>query len=93
MTPRSSKQLADRPGLTNEHRITDGITFAGLTYAEGVDPAVGRAAVEATTSAFPQPSVQDNTEFQEEAEGQIAQLQIVITALLVLCLVVKSLEL
>ena len=79
--------LIDR-GLTNEHRITDGITFAGLTYAEGVDPAVGRAAVEATTSAFPQLSVQDNTEFQEEAEGQIAQLQIVITALLVLCLVV-----
>ena len=48
--------LIDR-GLTNEHRITDGITFAGLTYA-GVDPAVGQAAVEAATSAFPQLSVQ-----------------------------------
>ncbi|MDA0300499.1 MAG: FtsX-like permease family protein [Actinobacteria bacterium] len=79
--------LIDRD-LSREHRITDAITFAGLTYAEGVDPAVGRAVVEATTAAFPQLSVQDNTEFQEEAEGQIAQLQVVITALLVLCLVV-----
>ena len=61
--------LIDR-GLTTDHRITDGITFAGLTYADGVDPAAGRAAVEATTSAFPQLSVQDNTEFQEEAEGR-----------------------
>ena len=79
--------LIDRD-LSREHRITDAITFAGLTYADGVDPAIGRAAVEATTAAFPQLSVQDNTEFQEEAEGQIAQLQVVITALLVLCLVV-----
>ena len=74
-------------GLTTDHRITDGITFA-VSYADGVDPAAGRAAVEATTSASHELSVQDNTEFQEEAEEQIAQLQIVITALLVLCLVV-----
>ena len=79
--------LFDR-GLTREHRITDAITFAGITFTPGTDPAVARAAVERVTGSFPQLAVQDNTEFKQQAEDQIAQLQIVISGLLVLCLVV-----
>ena len=82
-----SDWLLDRE-LTRTHTITDDVAFIGLTYVDGADPLATRAAVEEVASAFPQLSVQDNTEFQEEAQGQIAQLQIVITGLLVLCLVV-----
>ena len=79
--------LLDR-SLTSEHVTVDDVSFIGLTYTEGVDTIFARSVVEEVTSAFPQLSVQDNTEFKEEAEGQIAQLQVVITGLLVLCLVV-----
>jgi len=79
--------LLDR-SLTRAHVTVDDVTLVGLTFAAGTDPAAGRAAVETTIERFPQLSVQDNTEFREEAEGQIAQLQVVITGLLVLCLVV-----
>jgi len=79
--------LLDR-SLTSEHVTVDDVSFIGLTYTEGVDSIFARSVVEEVTSAFPQLSVQDNTEFKEEAEGQIAQLQVVITGLLVLCLVV-----
>jgi putative ABC transport system permease protein len=82
-----SDWLLDR-ALTREHAIADDVAFIGLTYAPDADPAATRTVVEDITSAFPQLSVQDNTEFKEEAEGQIAQLQIVINGLLVLCLVV-----
>ena len=70
------------------HITVDDVTLVGLTFAEGADPVAARTAVEGITGRFPQLSVQDNTEFREEAEGQIAQLQVVITGLLVLCLVV-----
>ena len=79
--------LLDR-SLTSAHINVDDVSFIGLTYTEGVDPIFARSVVEEVTAAFPQLSVQDNTEFKEEAEGQIAQLQVVITGLLVLCLVV-----
>ena len=74
--------------LTSPHLTTDNVAFVGLTYADGVEPEVGRAAVEDVTSNFAQLSVQDNTEFQEQTEDQVSQIQIVINGLLVLCLVV-----
>ena len=82
-----SDWLLDR-SLTREHAIADDVAFIGLTYLPDVDPDTTRATVEDVVSAFPQLSVQDNTEFKEEAQGQISQLQIVINGLLVLCLVV-----
>lgn len=74
--------------LTRAHVNEDTVTFVGLTFAEGVDVEAARANVEATVADFAQLTVQDNTEFQEEAESQISQLQIVVNGLLVLCLVV-----
>ena len=82
-----SDWLLDR-SLTREHVIADDVAFVGLTYMPDADPAATRALVEDVTAAFPQLSVQDNTEFKEEAQGQISQLQVVINGLLVLCLVV-----
>ena len=74
--------------LTSPHLNVDNVAFVGLTFADGVEPDVGRVAVEGVTSNFAQLSVQDNTEFQQQTEDQIGQLQIVINGLLVLCLVV-----
>lgn len=79
--------LLDR-SLTRAHVNVDDVAFVGLTYATGANPDAARAAVEAVITAYPQLSVQDNTEFRETAEGQIASLQIVINGLLVLCLIV-----
>ena len=79
--------LIDR-GLAREHRSVDEVEFVGLTFPEGADAEASRAAVEDVTADFAQLTVQDNTEFQEQAEGQIAQLQNVISGLLVLCLIV-----
>ena len=74
--------------LTNPHMNVPGVGFVGVTYVDGADVDAGRAAVETVTDNFPQLTVQDNTEFQEEVESQIGQLQVVINGLLVLCLVV-----
>ncbi|MDH3679503.1 MAG: ABC transporter permease, partial [Acidimicrobiia bacterium] len=74
--------------LSSQHVPVDEIGFVGVTFPDGTDAAAGRAAVEAVTANFPQLSVQDNTEFQEQVESQISQLQIVINGLLVLCLIV-----
>ncbi len=74
--------------LTSPHLNVDNVAFVGLTFADGVETEAGRAAVEDVTSNFAQLSVQDNTEFQEQTEDQVGQLQIVINGLLVLCLVV-----
>ena len=79
--------LLDR-SLTRAHVNVDDVAFVGLTYAADADPVGARAAVEDVIAAYPQLSVQDNTEFRETAEGQIASLQIVINGLLVLCLIV-----
>jgi len=74
--------------LTSQHAGDDAIGFIGLTYKEGVDVEAARQSVEALTGNFPQLSVQDNTEFQEQIQSQVNQLQIVTNGLLVLCLVV-----
>ncbi len=70
------------------HLPIDEIGFLGVTFPEGADIETSRAAVEQVTASFPQLTTQDNTEFQEQTEDQIAQLQIVINGLLVLCLIV-----
>ena len=74
--------------LSREHVEVDEISFIGVTFPEGADVEASRAAVEEVTAALPQLAVQDNTEFQEQVESQVNQLQIVINGLLVLCLVV-----
>lgn len=74
--------------LARQHVPNDEIGFLGLTLPDGADPVAGRSAVEAVTDNFPQLTVQDNAEFQEETASQIAQLQNVINGLLVLCLIV-----
>ena len=79
--------IVDR-ALTGPRMNVPGVGFVGVTFPEGADVEASRAAVEVVTANFPQLTVQDNTEFQENAEGQINQLQVVINGLLVLCLVV-----
>ena len=74
--------------LTSQHVNVDNVGFIGVTFPEGADIAASRAEVEGVTDNFPQLTVQDNTEFQENVESQIGQLQVVINGLLVLCLVV-----
>jgi len=74
--------------LTREHVNTDSVGFIGVTFPDDADAATARAAVEQVTGNFPQLTVQDNTEFQENVEGQVRQIQIVINGLLVLCLIV-----
>jgi len=74
--------------LSAPHAGPDAVEFIGLTFPEGTDPDSARLAVEEVTENFPQLSVQDNTEFQEQIEGQINQIQVVISGLLVLSLVV-----
>ena len=74
--------------LSAAHVATDDVAFVGLTFPEGADVEASRAAVEQVTTAFPQLSVQDNTEFQDQIESQLAQIQAVINGLLVLCLIV-----
>ncbi len=75
-------------GLTREHTNEDSIDFVGLTYTEGFSNEEARAAVENVTGAFPQLSVQDNTEFQDSIAGQINSFLLLINGLLALCLVV-----
>ena len=79
--------ILDR-SLTRQHVNVDNVDFIGLTYNDAVPPDEARAAVETETAAFPQLTVQDNTEFQESVEGQINSLLLVINGLLGLCLVV-----
>jgi ABC-type antimicrobial peptide transport system permease subunit len=74
--------------LSRDHVDADVVSFIGVTFPDGADVTTSRAAVEAVSADFPQLTVQDNTEFQEQVEGQVTQLQIVINGLLVLCLVV-----
>ena len=74
--------------LSRQHVQIDAVAFVGVTFPDGADIEASRAEVETVTDNFAQLTVQDNTEFQEEVEGQVAQIQIVISGLLVLCLVV-----
>jgi putative ABC transport system permease protein len=74
--------------LSAQHVQLDQVDFVGVTFPEGTDVPAGRLAAETVTGNFPQLTVQDNSEFQEEVQGQVSQLQIVTTGLLVMCLIV-----
>lgn len=79
--------IVDR-STASEHLTVDGIGFIGLKYADGVDADTGRAAVDDVTSSFPQLTVQDNSEFQEQLESQVDSFLLLINGLLVLCLII-----
>ncbi len=66
----------------------DNIDFVGVNYVDGVDSDVARERVDEVAAAYPQLSVQDNTEFQENVEGQVNSILIVINGLLGLCLII-----
>ncbi len=59
--------------------------------ADGVDPAVGDAAVSAAMAEFPQANVQTNAEFRASQEAQINQLLIIISMLLAFAIVIAVL--
>jgi putative ABC transport system permease protein len=59
--------------------------------ADGVDAAVGDAAVRAAMEPFPQANVQTNAEFRQEQEDQINQLLVVITMLLAFAIAIAVL--
>jgi len=59
--------------------------------AEGVDPAVGDAAVLAAMEPYPQANVQTNAEFLASQEAQINQLLIIITMLLAFAIAIAIL--
>ncbi len=79
--------IVDRQ-VSSPHINVDSIDFVGVDYAEGVDTDEARASVDEVAAAFPQLTVQDNTEFQEGVEGQINSLLLVINGLLGLCLII-----
>ncbi|MFT7600731.1 MAG: putative ABC transport system permease protein [Acidimicrobiales bacterium] len=83
----TSQWVVDR-GLARPHLNVDGVGIVGITYAEGVDAETAQNAVKTITTNYPQLTVQDNSEYQETLAGQISQLQVIINALLVLCLIV-----
>ena len=56
--------------------------FVVATRADGVEPEVARAAIEAALADFPQATIQSNSEFIEEQEGQINSLLTIVTSLL-----------
>ncbi|MFZ1491413.1 MAG: FtsX-like permease family protein [Ilumatobacteraceae bacterium] len=62
--------------------------FVIARLADGVEPAEGRAAVDAAIVQFPQAKLQSNAEFRAEQEGQINQLLAIITALLGMAIVI-----
>ncbi len=70
------------------HANIAGIDYAGMTYAEGVSPEAGRAAVDGLLRAFPQLSSQDNSDFKETFTSQINSLQLLVNGLLALCLII-----
>ena len=65
--------------------------FVLAKLRDGVDPTVGRAAIEAATAAFPQAKLQDQAEFRREQEGQIDQLLTVIGVLLIFAILIAVL--
>jgi putative ABC transport system permease protein len=56
--------------------------FVVAKRAEGVEPEVARAAIDAALSDFPQAAVQTNNEFVEEQKSQIDSLLFLVTMLL-----------
>jgi putative ABC transport system permease protein len=65
--------------------------FVIARLADGVDPAVGDAAVLAAMEPFPQANVQTNAEFLDAQEAQINQLLIIITLLLAFAILIAIL--
>jgi putative ABC transport system permease protein len=65
--------------------------FVIARLAEGVDPQVGDAAVEAAMEPFPQANVQTNAEFLDSQEAQINQLLLIITMLLAFAILIAIL--
>jgi putative ABC transport system permease protein len=65
--------------------------FVVAKLAPGVEAAFGDTAVRAAMEPFPQAIVQTNAEFRQEQEGQINQLLLVITALLLFAILIAIL--
>jgi putative ABC transport system permease protein len=65
--------------------------FVIAKLADGVDPAIGDAAVEAAMAPFPQANVQTNAEFLDSQEAQINQLLLIITLLLAFAILIAIL--
>ncbi len=78
--------LIDR-SLT-EFASTTNINQIGMTYTDSADRDATRAEVEQIASALPQLTVQDGTELREQVTDQINQLQFLVTAILLMCLLV-----
>ncbi len=65
--------------------------FVIAKLADGVDAAIGDAAVEVAMEPFPQANVQTNAEFLDSQEAQINQLLLIITLLLAFAIVIAVL--
>lgn len=65
--------------------------FVLAKLSDGVDPLVGRAAIESALTAFPQAKLQDQAEFRRQQEGQIDQLLAVIGVLLIFAILIAVL--
>lgn len=74
--------------LTVSHSTINVVSFVGVTFADGVDPDVAQAAAEEAIENFPQLAVENNSEFKETQEAQIAQFLMIIFGLLGLCILV-----
>ncbi|RII08050.1 ABC transporter permease YtrF precursor [Streptomyces sp. YIM 130001] len=73
------------------HRAQDADNLIAVTFADGVDPADGKAAVEKAASPYGNPDVQTRDEYAESAAGGIDMMLTLVYALLALAVLIALL--
>jgi putative ABC transport system permease protein len=64
--------------------------FVAAKTAEGVEPEVARAAIEAVTEPFPQLQVQDRDEYRADQEGQLDTVLVVVNVFLLFAVIIAG---
>ncbi|MEU3790305.1 FtsX-like permease family protein, partial [Streptomyces fructofermentans] len=73
------------------HRTQDSDTLVAVTFADGVDPADGKAAVERAAAAYGGPDVQTRDEYARSSAGGIDMMLTLVYALLALAVLIALL--
>ncbi|CAL9366521.1 ABC transporter permease [Streptomyces sp. enrichment culture] len=73
------------------HRTQDADTLVAVSFADGVDPATGTAAVERVADRFGNPEVQTRQEYAESSAGGIDMMLTLVYALLALAVLIALL--
>ncbi|MFD0313272.1 ABC transporter permease [Streptomyces flavalbus] len=73
------------------HRVQDSDTLVAVTFADGVDPADGKAAVAQVAARYGNPEVQTRDEYAESSAGGIDMMLTLVYALLALAVLIALL--